>query len=84
MDKRIVEIPLEHTQADVPEPSERARLPKRPPKISQPADLPEPSKRGKLPQRPPKKFDTAGGVHTALQDVEIPLEKYTGRRSRTC
>ncbi|KAL8949113.1 MAG: hypothetical protein Q9222_004756 [Ikaeria aurantiellina] len=32
VDKRIVEIPIENTQADLPEPSKRARAPKRPPK----------------------------------------------------
>ena len=32
VDKCIVEIPLENTQADLPEPSKRGRLPKRPPK----------------------------------------------------
>lgn len=32
VDKRVVEIPLENTQADLPEPSKRAKVPKRPPK----------------------------------------------------
>lgn len=32
VDKKIVEIPFENTQADLPEPTKRARIPKRPPK----------------------------------------------------
>ncbi|KAL8714770.1 MAG: hypothetical protein Q9220_001283 [cf. Caloplaca sp. 1 TL-2023] len=32
VDKRVVEIPVENTQADLPEPSKRAKAPKRPPK----------------------------------------------------
>ncbi|KAL8741637.1 MAG: hypothetical protein Q9190_005784 [Brigantiaea leucoxantha] len=32
VDKRIIEIPLENTQADLPEPRKRAKTPKRPPK----------------------------------------------------
>ncbi|KAL8627814.1 hypothetical protein Q9189_006496 [Teloschistes chrysophthalmus] len=32
VDKRVVEIPFENTQADLPEPSKRAKVPKRPPK----------------------------------------------------
>ena len=32
VDKRIVEIPLENTQPDLPEPKKRGRIPKRPPK----------------------------------------------------
>ncbi|KAL8663927.1 MAG: hypothetical protein Q9202_003476 [Teloschistes flavicans] len=32
VDKRVVEIPFENTQADLPEPSKRAKIPKRPPK----------------------------------------------------
>ncbi|KAI4206619.1 MAG: hypothetical protein LQ346_001009 [Caloplaca aetnensis] len=32
VDKKIVEIPFENTQADLPEPSKRAKVPKRPPK----------------------------------------------------
>ena len=31
-DRRIIDIPLENTQPDLPEPKKRARLPKRPPK----------------------------------------------------
>ena len=32
VDKRVIEIPLENTQADLPEPKKRGRPPKRPPK----------------------------------------------------
>ncbi len=32
VDKKVVEIPFENTQADLPEPSKRARIPRRPPK----------------------------------------------------
>ncbi|KAL9006186.1 MAG: hypothetical protein Q9188_001065 [Gyalolechia gomerana] len=32
VDKKVVEIPLENTQAELPEPSKRAKVPKRPPK----------------------------------------------------
>ncbi|KAL8919159.1 MAG: hypothetical protein Q9208_006919 [Pyrenodesmia sp. 3 TL-2023] len=32
VDKKVVEIPIENTRADLPEPSRRARIPKRPPK----------------------------------------------------
>ncbi|KAL8761608.1 MAG: hypothetical protein Q9184_002283 [Pyrenodesmia sp. 2 TL-2023] len=32
VDKKVVEIPIENTQADLPEPSRRAKVPKRPPK----------------------------------------------------
>ncbi|KAL8730783.1 MAG: hypothetical protein Q9166_003853 [cf. Caloplaca sp. 2 TL-2023] len=32
VDKRIIEIPIENTQADLPEPKKRAKAPKRPPK----------------------------------------------------
>ncbi|KAL8909393.1 MAG: hypothetical protein Q9207_000228 [Kuettlingeria erythrocarpa] len=32
VDRKVVEIPFENTQADLPEPSKRAKVPKRPPK----------------------------------------------------
>ena len=32
VDKRVIEIPVENTQADLPEPSKRRKVPKRPPK----------------------------------------------------
>lgn len=32
VDKKVVEIPFENTQADLPEPSKRAKVPKKPPK----------------------------------------------------
>ncbi|KAL8765993.1 MAG: hypothetical protein Q9209_007082 [Squamulea sp. 1 TL-2023] len=32
VDKKVVDIPIENTQADLPEPTKRARAPKRPPK----------------------------------------------------
>ncbi|KAI4148518.1 MAG: hypothetical protein LQ341_001547 [Variospora aurantia] len=32
VDKKVVDIPFENTQADLPEPSKRAKVPKRPPK----------------------------------------------------
>ena len=32
VDKRVIDVPVENTQADLPEPTKRGRLPKRPPK----------------------------------------------------
>ncbi|KAL9010540.1 MAG: hypothetical protein Q9173_004539 [Seirophora scorigena] len=61
VDKKVVDIPFENTQADLPEPSKRAKVPKRPPK------------KFHMPDGVRKGFVTASRLedHEASDDLEV-------------
>ena len=70
VDKRIIEIPPENTQGDLPEPRKRAKVPKRPPK------------KFHMPDGVRKGFTSASRLEDEGEDTELDLENMRQSPSR--